>query len=70
MGNTQIINWDPIRISTKNGYLTHPTNTVVELISRHPHESTLSKVNTPLKSTVLVAPLYLPYKNDPVKLTA
>ena len=25
MGNTQIINWDPIRISTKNGYLTHPS---------------------------------------------
>ena len=23
MGNTQIINWDPVRISTKNGYLTH-----------------------------------------------
>ena len=26
MGNTQIINWDPIRISTNNGYLTHPSN--------------------------------------------
>ena len=25
MGNTQLINWDPLRISTKNGYLTHPT---------------------------------------------
>ena len=25
MGNTQIINWDPVRISTKNCYLTHPS---------------------------------------------
>ena len=67
MGNTQIINWDPLRISTKNSYLTHPNNiyfilselsraNVVETYDYHPGLANMAQTAnmSPLTTNMMI----------------